>query len=140
MARTTFHSQLLDKDTGEIIEYRRNFITKNKERFIMVRITDGISWISLFNGNEMKLMLYMASYIDHETHYVFMSDYRRSQLVQMLGYKNDRSLNTLISGTLRKGGFKRVRKYNDTYMMNPAFTYAANTNEYDKIEKLYKDA
>jgi len=140
MARTTFHSQLIDKDTGEITEYRRNYITKNRERFIMVRITDGISWISVFNGNEMKLMLYLASYVEAETHYVFLSDYRRAQLVSMLAYKNDRSLNTLISSTLRKGGFKKVRKYNDTYIMNPAFTYSTNTNEYDIIEKLYKDA
>lgn len=140
MARTTFHSQILDKETGELIEYRKNFITKNKETFIMARTTDGTDWLEDFSGNEIKLMLFMAARVDSKTQYVFMSDYNKAQIVRILKYKNERSLNTLMTSAQRKCGFKKVRKYNDTYVMNPEFTFSTHSNNYDQIKELYENA
>lgn len=136
-SRTVFHAQYLDKNTGELIEHRKNWISKNKERFIMVRITDGLQWTEMFSGNEIKTLLFLSSHIDRETHYIHVTEFRKHELSLLLGYTTIRSVNNTFNSIMKKGGMKKILPFNDTFMINPKFCYAGSSMNYDLIEKKY---
>lgn len=137
MPRTVFHSQYLDKETGEIIENRKNWISKNNERFIMLRITDGMDWVSMLTGSEIKSLLFLGSIIDKDSQYVHFNNYRRDELRIILEYKTATSVNNTLNSLIKKGVIKKIYPFNDTFMINPRFCYTGSSMNYDLIEQKY---
>ncbi len=139
MSRTTFHAQYLDKETGELIEHRKNWISKNKERFIMLRITDGMDWISMLTGSEVKALMFLGSIIDKDSHYVHFNSYRREEVRILLDYKSATTVNNTLNNLIKKGALKKIYPFNDTFMINPRFCYTGSSMNFDLIEEKYKN-
>jgi hypothetical protein len=134
--RNIFHSQTVDLVTGEVVELRRDWISKNGEMFGMYRTTQGLEWIIPFNEKELKLMMLMQEYSDTGTSYVALSSKRRRDISSFLGFNSARSLTTVIGGLIAKDGIARVGLSNSDFMVNPLCFFKGSSRDIKKrIEK-----
>lgn len=105
----------------------------------MLRITDGMDWISMLTGSEVKALMFLGSIIDKDSHYVHFNSYRREEVRILLDYKSATTVNNTLNNLIKKGALKKIYPFNDTFMINPRFCYTGSSMNFDLIEEKYKN-
>lgn len=137
--RSIFHSQTVDIVTGEIVEYRKDWVSRNTEMFGMYRTTDGLFWLKQFNEKELKLMMLLQEYSDMSTSYIALSQERRKEICSFLGLGNQKSLSSVLKRLCEKDGACRVSGSNNDFMVNPMCFFKGSTRDIKaRIEKYHE--
>ena len=120
-----FERIVIDKETGEVLENSVKYKEKyKKERYTMLRLTEGISWMLKFTGNEMTLLVLLLEYERPDTNAIAITPEIRQSIVTFFG-KSDRYVRSLFAALDKKDA---IRKCSDTMIViNPIYFYKGSS-------------
>lgn len=125
--RKVFQSQVIDGRTGEVLEDRTIFVANNvHEIFGMYRRTVGLEWLIELSGNEIKVLVLLSSMSGLDG-FVPLTRKTRLEINHSLGFKQDRSLSTILVELDRKDAIFRAGVH-EVYI-NPATFFRCKTSE-----------
>ena len=119
----------IEGTTGEVLSSVSKYMNKIKEKFIMVRTTEGLDWYFPLSKNEKSLILLLHDWSDAASMRVSLSAWQREYVCSTLQVER-RMLSILLKGLESQGCIKRLSQ-ND-FMVNPAHAFKCSTNEVKK--------
>lgn len=126
-----FERLVIDKETGEILEEDVRYKDKfKKEKYSLVRLTDGIDWMLKFTGNELTLLVLLLDFQRDDTNAIAITPEIRKRIVEFFG-KSDRYIRGLFASLDKKDA---IRKCSDTMIvMNPSYFYKGRTQDFNTL-------
>jgi hypothetical protein len=106
------------------------------EKFVSLRKTWGIWWITKFNGSELMMMLVLLNFEDLETHVIILEKTRRKFLCELFKV-TERQIYNIIRGLIKKHALIKVDSFK--LILNPSYIYNGSYKSVKhRIEDFYK--
>jgi hypothetical protein len=122
--RKVFEKKVVDYQTGEVQSETSVFVGKLSERFGLYRITDGLSWVMMFDIHEMRLLMLLGEAEDNENHIVTLTPAKRDAISTFMGYTK-RHFYRILSRLVERHAV--VKLTNFEYLLNPSFFYKGSS-------------
>lgn len=133
MKRKIFEQQIIDLETGVVTSVTQVTVSKFCETFIMGRTTDGMEWLNLFSGDEIKLLIILTEMQDIKTRIVHFTPVNRHYAEKMMSLKSN-SLSKMIKRLEDKQAL--IRQSRTELILNPTYFYKGSSKE---VLKNYND-
>ena len=102
------------------------FNVKYDEKFISLRKTQDIWWITKFNNNELMMMIVLLRFEYFDTHVIFL-DKRRKNFLCKLFKLTIRQIYNIITGLIEKHALLRIDS--TRVILNPFYVYNGSTRQ-----------
>lgn len=116
---------MIDYITGEVTSETYVTVKKYHERFGAYRRTDGLRWINKFTFNEVKMLMLLGEFEDHQSHIVILSSSRRDAILEFLDISRQ-YFYRLVNSLVEKHALARLNR--DELMLNPSYFYTGGSN------------
>jgi len=123
--KTVYEKFETDYETGELKKKVSIKSHKVNEKFIMIRTTDGLKWLSKLKGSEYSLLTLLTAIIDYDKDIVKLTPSERKEIIEILGITY-----TSLSDMLKKLEDKRflIRLNKSELKLNPLYSYRCSSN------------
>lgn len=117
---------MIDFETGSIKTTTKLTLKRFSERFILLRTTDGLALVNKLTGPEMKMLINLLAFEEHEKHEVSLSKKKFLELQKAVGLSR-RQCNLVISQLEKKRALTPLTKTD--FILNPVYFYQGNPRE-----------
>lgn len=123
--RRIYESQLLDRDTGEVITSKTVTSKVDNERFLFARTTEGLEWIQDFkNLRDLQVFMYMVEFQEPKSKIIIFSGLQIEECAKFFNC-DAKTIRNSISSLINTKFLKRIAMYN--YVSSPYTFYKGGT-------------
>lgn len=123
-----FERIVIDKATGEILEEDVKYKDKyKKEKYSMVRLTEGAGWMLKFTRNEMILLILLLEFQRDDTNAIAFTPEIRKRIVEFFDM-SDRYVRSLFDSLDKKDAIRKCS--NTCLVLNPSYFYKGRTQDF----------
>ena len=136
--RKIFEKQTVDFVTGEITSISSEYVSNNKERFVMGRTTEGMEWLAgLNNITELRLFLIMVEMSSAKSNYTIVFTTMQVKGCAEILKVSESMIVRSITNLVKNDFLMRLGKSN--YLANPLTFYNGGTKELMARGRLYNE-
>lgn len=123
--RKIYESQVIDETTGELLSTKVVTSTKDVERFMFARTTEGLEWLTEFNSlRDLQVFMYMVEFQEPKSKIIIFSSLQIQECAKFLNC-TEKTIRNSISSLIGTKFLKRLAMHN--YISNPLTFYKGGT-------------
>ena len=134
--RKVYESQIIDKETGEILTTHVVKSKKIDERFLFARTTEGLEWLTEFrNLRDLQVLMYLVEFQEPKSGVIIFT---KLQIVECANFFNctEKTIRNSISSLLKTKYLKRLARSN--FISSPYCFYKGGSKGLINLIELWK--